>query len=122
MDGRGWGNPGEGPGAAGEDEYGESPMPAGVCWAIIKSESKAVGRNSGDAGLRRRRKNTNTPKAANPKTAPLTLPAITPASVFLAVACVLVELLFVLDVVKVGTLVGLEGLVDSGPSAFYQDT
>jgi len=77
----------------------------------------------GDAGLRWRRKNTNTPKAANPTTAPLTLPAIAPTFLFLAGVGGLVGLgvivgivvKFMLDVVEVGELVDNGGLVDSGP-------
>lgn len=65
------------------------------------------------AGLRRRRKNTNTPKAANPTTAPLTLPAIAPTFDFLLVGGLLfvgsvglvlgvgIVVEFVLDVVSV---------------------
>jgi hypothetical protein len=46
-------------------------------WLVMK------GRREGEAGLRWRRKNTNTPKAANPTTPPLTAPAIAPTFVFL---------------------------------------
>jgi hypothetical protein len=92
-----------------EDEYGEPPTPDGVCWAIIGWKEGVVGR--ADAGLRRRRKNNNTPKTANPATAPMTPPAITPAFVFVAMVGGLAGLLFivvgivsevVLDIVKVG--------------------
>ena len=76
----------------------------------------------GDAGLRRRRKNPNTPKAANPTIPPVTAPAIAPTYVLLAgvgglvgvVVLVGIVVEFMLDVVEVA----MGGLVDSGPPVF----
>ena len=83
---------------------------------------------------RRRRKNINIPKSANPTTPPTTPPAIAPTFVFLVAERgsvdtkgVVVELLVVRPVGVVGNVVvvpvaervTLGGAVDSGPPALY---